>query len=125
LTKKIIRDKNDIKKSIIMDSWEKKLKPKMMIKCPLIRKDVISSKVGQELLLYDPKTERLHVLNETAAFIWKMANGRHQVGEIAKNIKKTFSLPLKTAVELDVHQIITKLKKKGLLTYQEVNHVQG
>ena len=50
-------------------------------KYPQIREDIVVSKVGQEMMLFDPKTDQVHVLNETAAVIWEMTDGRHSKEE--------------------------------------------
>jgi hypothetical protein len=98
-------------------------KKHMRMECPQVRKDVVISKLGQEIMVCDPSTDRLHILNRTASFIWDMADGRHSPGEIADAIQEAFSISPETAVAGDVSDVLAKLRQKGLL--KEVRNGEG
>ena len=49
---------------------------------PLRRSDVRERKVGTEYMLYDTFGRVIHVLNETAQFIWQRCDGEHSVSDI-------------------------------------------
>jgi len=78
---------------------------------PQGRKDVVASKLGGETMLFDPKTGKVHILNKTASLIWKMADGRHQLKDMAKNIRRNFSIPQTTSVKSDISNIFGRLKR--------------
>jgi len=47
---------------------------------------IITKDIDGELLIYDRTRDRAHCLNETAAAIWKLCDGRRSVGEIAAQL---------------------------------------
>lgn len=87
----------------------------MKIEYPKTKKDIITSKMGRETMIYDPKKERLHILNRTASLVWNMANGRHSLEKIARNIRQRFTLSSTTKVESDILQILAKFQQEGLM----------
>ena len=52
------------------------------------REAIITKEVDGELLVYDRERDRAHCLNETAAAIWRLCDGRTSVSEIALNLQK-------------------------------------
>jgi len=54
---------------------------------PLARREaIITKEVDGELLVYDCERDRAHCLNETAAAIWQLCDGRTSVGEISEQL---------------------------------------
>ena len=49
---------------------------------------VSSRKLGQDLMLYDPKSDKVHVLNETAAFIWGLLDGTNTTEDILHFVRE-------------------------------------
>src|ERR1700687_761084 len=50
------------------------------------REAIITKEVDGELLVYDRERDRAHCLNETAAAIWRLCDGRTSVGEISEQL---------------------------------------
>src|SRR5579872_1840871 len=44
--------------------------------------DILTESVGNELILYDRKTQKAHRLNETAAFVWRHCDGTKTVADL-------------------------------------------
>ena len=71
-------------------------------------------KVEEELSLYDPRTEVVHILNPTAAVIWSMCDGSRRVQDISAQITEVYNLTLAVA-EPDVQEVIAKFLEAGLI----------
>ncbi len=62
----------------------------------------------------DQKNERIHSLNQTAAFIWTFCNGKHSAMEIEAALKKHWKGPPKN-LRSEVQKTIKKFESLGLL----------
>jgi len=82
---------------------------------PCQRKDVVVKKLGQDTLLYDPTTDKVHTLNQTASLIWNLCDGKHSLGEIKKALHENFSIKETIEVEKDILKNLKELQKLGLL----------
>ena len=82
---------------------------------PCRRKDVVLKKLGKEMLLYDPSTDKVHTLNRTASLIWSLCDGEHSLGEIKKAIYENFSVKEIIQVEKDILRNLKELQELGLL----------
>ena len=57
---------------------------------PAARQDgLVIRELPEELLVYDSETHEAHCLNETAAAVWKLCDGRTSVPEIAAKLSAT------------------------------------
>ena len=79
---------------------------------PLARnKDLLIQESGDELLIYDLKTNKAYCLNETSAVVWHLCNGKSLISEITENMSKQ----LKTPINDDfVWVALDQLNKDGL-----------
>jgi hypothetical protein len=75
--------------------------------------------MGTELLLYDSKSDQVHILNETAMQIWQLCDGRHDEGEIAAELKRRYPDVGGELLEKDTNQVIEDFLAKGLVTLDE------
>ncbi len=82
---------------------------------PRARKDVVTSKLGCETMLYDPASDRLHVLNEAASLVWVMADGSHTACEMAEGLRRALAVPAQAPVERDIRGLLDDFAEKGLL----------
>lgn len=80
---------------------------------PLARnKDLVLQETGDELMVYDLKTNKAICLNRTSAFIWQNCDGNRDVTQLVKLIKKEFG----SSVDEDfVWLAISQLKKENLI----------
>jgi len=79
------------------------------------RKDIVLKKLGKEILLYDPSTDKVHTLNATASLIWNLCDGKHSLKEIKKAIYENFSIKETMEVEKDILENLEELQELGLL----------
>lgn len=80
---------------------------------PLARNtDIVLQEFGNEILIYDLRTNKAFSLNETSAMIWQACNGNESVSEIAENLAKKFKSPIS---EDFVWLALEQLKKDNLL----------
>jgi hypothetical protein len=74
--------------------------------------DVIVTELDDEILIYDKARDKAHCLNSTAARVWKLANGKRTVAEIAARMEKELHSPMDERV---VWYALDKLEKDHLL----------
>lgn len=80
------------------------------------KKEGISSrKLGNDLMLYDQKNDKVHVLNETGALIWELLDGKNNLLDIKNIFMKKFSGAAKEEISKDIHEIEEKLVSEGLI----------
>ncbi len=65
------------------------------------------------LVVYQDRPERVHYLNNTAAFVFELADGELTIGEIAEQMGSAFSLGGPALAE--VAECVDLLREKGLL----------
>ncbi len=84
--------------------------------------DLVIQETGDELLIYDLKTNKAYCLNETSALIWKLCDGNHS----AKDISDEMSRKFKTLIYEDFVYIgLDQLGKDGLLEGDDENYFGG
>ena len=76
------------------------------------RKDTIVRQLCDELLVYDKATNKAHCLNESAAEIWNLCDGKRTVAEIVPLLKKKAKAPTD---EQMLWMALLRLEKAGLL----------
>lgn len=81
---------------------------------PKRREGLIERELPEELILYDPETDRAFLLNRTSAAIWDLCDGQHSAEQIAREIAEHLSAPLTKVVE-DVQQTIARLQRNRAL----------
>ena len=60
---------------------------------PRARKaNLVVREMPDELLVYDLERDRVHVLNQSAAFIWRRCNGRRTVDDVARAMEKSLRI---------------------------------
>lgn len=83
---------------------------------PAARSDVVFRRLDEEWVVFDPRTQRLHALNLTAAFVWELCTGRATVDEIATEVERAFETPPeREAVRRDVAEAVARFAREGLL----------
>lgn len=78
------------------------------------RSDLLIEEIEDEVVIYDPRTHRVHHLNPMASIIWELCDIFRDSKDIAKEIVDILQTdPLK--VEKDVQETLKQLQEKGLL----------
>jgi len=83
---------------------------------PRAREDVILRSVAGDWVLYDPRTQDLHVLNVTAAAVWSCADGTRDVAAIAEALGEHLDgAPEPDEIRTDVERVLARFGDDGLL----------
>jgi hypothetical protein len=85
------------------------------LKNPQRRSDISQRWAGHDLVLYDAASGRLHLLNTTAATIWRMCDGTTPVEAIGRELRHLYQLPEQSDVAADVSGILSAFTKENLL----------
>lgn len=75
---------------------------------------VLEAEIDGDKSLYNPRTEKVTILNGTASDIWRLADGEHTVGEIIDLLAASYQVE---AFEIagDVESAIAQLSQAGLI----------
>lgn len=82
---------------------------------PLKKEGIKELEIDNELILSDPGTGKIHVLNETSRLIWDMADGMHTIKDIEHKIKEQFQSVSDHEIRKDIERFIEELTGKELL----------
>lgn len=85
----------------------------MQTNLPNARRDaLVLQEVDDELVVQDTANNQVHLLNDTAAVIWKLCDGKTGVTEIAARATRALNAPVDTNL---VWYTLEQLSKKNLL----------
>jgi coenzyme PQQ biosynthesis protein PqqD len=93
-----------------------------MNQCPERNPRLAWREIDGEAVIISPEDSHVHELNETASLIWKRADGKHNVEEIAAAVSEEFEVPVAVAAT-DVRELISTLEQKGLLSIRKPDEV--
>ena len=80
------------------------------------RKDEIPGQaMGKDLMVFDPHTDRVHILNGTAAFIWGCLGDETDAGEIGRKIESAYDIPPGENVLEAVTTVLGNFVENGLI----------
>jgi hypothetical protein len=71
--------------------------------------------IDGEIVIISPEDSQVHELNETAALVWKRADGEQTMEEIAAGMVAEFDVSHESARK-DVAELIAQLAEKQLVT---------
>ena len=71
--------------------------------------------VSLSTTVHDALHDKVHVLNDTARFIWAACDGRHTLEEIELELKLAFDIPPDADVRDDVARTVRGLQRRNLL----------
>jgi hypothetical protein len=66
-------------------------------------------------LLFNPDTNQVKVINNTALFIWKLCDGSCGMAELVANLKEAFDEVPEDQVEKDVRDFIEDMTRSGFI----------
>lgn len=86
---------------------------------PIARKsDIVVQEYGDQILIFDLKTNKAFDLNETSTLIWQLSTGEKNISEIVDSVSKKLNSPVN---EEFVWLALEKLRKENLL--ENVNEI--
>ncbi len=81
---------------------------------PRRRDTLAAEEIEEDLLLYDPDRDLVHLLNVTALAIWELCDGTRTTQEIARELEKLVSSG-DHDIGKDVERTLGELREKGLI----------
>ena len=83
---------------------------------PISRDDIVFRQLADEWVLFDSRTDKIHVLNLTAARVWLECDGTKTLEAIAAEVRDDFeSPPPADVVAADVRAALEQLSNQGLV----------
>jgi PqqD family protein of HPr-rel-A system len=80
---------------------------------PARRADIEIEPVADGYVVYDPRRDRVHHLNRTAAFVLELCDGERTAGEIAGSLQAAYGLD--EPVDRHVAECLEHLRREGLV----------
>lgn len=81
---------------------------------PVVPAGVVEEVAGDQLVLYDPRGDRVHILNLAAAAVFDLCDGRTPVAEIVKAVEAVIPAESFDCAR-EVPRILSELLEQGLL----------
>lgn len=75
---------------------------------------ILETEIGEEISLYDPRTEQVTVLNGTASDVWRLADGTHTIEEITDLLASSYQVS-PDSIAADVEKTVGELSEAGLI----------
>jgi Coenzyme PQQ synthesis protein D (PqqD) len=82
---------------------------------PVKKEDVHARKLGDEWLLYDSQSEKVHILNPTAEYVWRLCDGNHDLEAIKAKLREAYEDINDEQLQSDLDQIIEEFEQIGVL----------
>ena len=81
---------------------------------PSVRDDLVVREVDGEFFVYDPISDRVVLLNGSAAAVVPLCDGTRTPGEITAEVAEAFEVE-RAQVEDDIHTTLTQFATSGVL----------
>jgi len=81
---------------------------------------VVQYEIDGEIVLFDPKRNRVHNLNPTAAVIWQLCDGSRTVEELAEDMAILFDTYMEV-IKSDLTEFLEEFGKGHLLRHAVQN----
>lgn len=81
------------------------------------RQNVASTKLDNEIIIYDSEANYVYHLNKTAAAIWEYCGCENNIDKIIDIYSKQFNIS-KDIADKDVKEGIRTLLERGLISYE-------
>ena len=77
--------------------------------------NVVESEVDGNINLYDPQTEEVAILNETASDVWRLADGTQTLDQVVALIARAYGVEPQQ-IEEEVKATVATFVDKGLFS---------
>ena len=85
--------------------------------CPTRNDRVVWQNVGDEVVIAEREGNIIRILNETAAFIWDLADGTTRMEDIIPRVCDRFEVTSEQAM-VDVTEFCQELSQAGLISFK-------
>ena len=76
---------------------------------------VEARELGDECMLHDSRNGSVHIVNDTAAFVWRLCDGHHTVDEMVSALVEKYDIPADADVHKDIGGILADLTRQNVL----------
>lgn len=80
----------------------------------VISEDVVSRRMGEEMVLVHLRTNQIHTLNPTAARTWELLQGGHDLEEIKRVLLGEFEVEAER-VDREVKKLLIELERSSII----------
>jgi PqqD family protein of HPr-rel-A system len=80
-----------------------------------LRRDLPHRAVGQEVLVRDPETGKVHFLNATAGVVWECCDGRTSRRDCERRLREAFVMPDNIDLAADIRETLADFEQRGLI----------
>ena len=77
---------------------------------------VVQHEIDGEIVLYDPKRNRVHTLNPTAAVVWQLCDGSRTADQLAEDMAILYDMD-PSVIKRDLSQVLGEFEKSHLLRH--------
>ncbi|RJR21632.1 MAG: HPr-rel-A system PqqD family peptide chaperone [Nitrospiraceae bacterium] len=85
---------------------------------PLRKSGLISQKIGDECMLYDPAKGSMHVINGTAEFVLNLCDGTRSLNEIEQQVLEAHQVPEGIHIRRHLENILHNFTELGIIQTQ-------
>jgi hypothetical protein len=78
------------------------------------RREVVTAEIDGDAIIYDELVGATHLLNPTAAIVWRLLDGETRLDELSADLAEAFGVGV-GEVLADVVMIVGELGRRGLL----------
>ena len=78
------------------------------------RPNLLETEVDGDISIYDPGSERVVVLNQTASDVWRLTDGQHTINEIVELLARAYQVDVHSISD-DVGQAVEGFVDAGLI----------
>ena len=82
---------------------------------PKTRSGLVTQAIGNEVMVYDGRLDKVHILNPTALAIWECCDGGHDVDQLHGELKKRFNVAEDRDLLSDIHSVLERFVKEDLI----------
>ncbi len=88
------------------------------IPMPLRRNDVRDYQIDGEAVLFDPKTQKILQLNQTALAVYRRCDGQTKMRQVAESLTRTYHVAFDSALD-QVEQLVGLFAASSLLEVED------
>jgi hypothetical protein len=85
--------------------------------CPRRKEGLVLRKLGDDAIVYNPETQKVHVLNRTSLIIWDHCTGDCSLATIEQAIREKFHVEGSVNIQSDIEETLTMFSSEGLLVH--------
>jgi hypothetical protein len=82
---------------------------------PRRKQGVITRAVGDDTILYDPESKKVHVVNKTSLLVWDLCTGNTNLDMMESEFRARFVVGANDNVRKDLEESVSAFHAQGLV----------